>query len=100
MVKKEESLNEKFSAVTTKTNEASLNFSQMVSASDTTIKSIEDVYSVETTKTKNALSNILSILKTKKTALNTKITEVENEKKIAESDLKDIEDETRRKKLA
>lgn len=39
-------------------------------------------------------------MKTKKTALNTKITELENEKKIAESDLKDIEDETRRKKTS
>lgn len=65
----EENLNTKIADVANKTNEASLNFSGMVSSSDVNNKSLNDVYSAELTTTKNTLTNVMNTVKSKKNSL-------------------------------
>jgi len=90
MIKDEEELNCKITDISNKTNQASVNYIGMVSSSDVTSKNLNDVYYDEMADTKSTLNNIFENLNTKKSALNTKIIDFQNQLKQAECELQDI----------
>lgn len=95
IIQSDEALNSKIVDITKKTNEASLNYSSMVSSSSVINKDLNDVYSNELTTTKRTLSNILDNLKTKRDTLKAKIIDLKNQLRQAESELQDINNRIR-----
>lgn len=96
VIKSEGSLNNKLATVAQKTSQASVNFSGMVNSSDVKSKSLTDVYSDETTKTRNTLNNVLSTLKSRKTSLSTKLSNLKSALNRTNSELQNIDSDIRR----
>lgn len=90
IIKSEENVNSKISDISNKTNQASSNYSSMVSSSNVINKILNDVYNNEMTSTKRTVSNIFEKLKTKKNELNAKIIDLKKQLKQAEEDLVNI----------
>lgn len=91
ILKSETSFNTKLVAVENKTRDASVNFTGMVNSSNVKSKNLSEIYSEETTQTKNKLNNILSIFKTKKYNLSTRLNELRSNLSRANSDLQGID---------
>ena len=72
-------------------NVASENLVNMVNSSSVQNKSLESVYSEESSKTQSELNNILSTLENKKTTISNKIVELQENIRRAESELQNIE---------
>lgn len=96
ILKSEEKLNNCLVDVANKTSQASVNFTNMVNSSDVKSKSLTDVYSDETTKTKNVLNNVLSKLKLRKNNLRAKLSNLQTELNHANGDLQSIDSDIRR----
>lgn len=94
-INSEETLREKNSVVADKTNQAAVNFIDMVRSDNVTSKSLTDVYSDEASKTTTALNDIFSMIKNKKTELINKIADLQNQLSRAEADLQDINNQIR-----
>ncbi len=94
-IKSEEGLNRKLTDVSTKTNQASVNFSGMVHSSSVNSKNLTDVYGDETSKTKTALNSILNTLKAKKTYLSNKLSDLQNQLSRENANLENIKNQIR-----
>ena len=87
VVRHEDALNSKFSAVISKTDDASANFAGMALASDVAGKNLTQVYGDETARTKSTLTDVMSTLITRKNAVNAKISDLNSQLRAAESQL-------------
>lgn len=96
IIKSEGSLNDKLVAVSSKTEQASENFIQMVDSSEVISKDLTDVYSVETTNTKKTINSVISSLNTSKGILTEKLTNLKNDLNQANISLQNIDNDISR----
>lgn len=89
----EDALNSKFSAVISKTDDASANFTGMAVASDVAGKNLTQVYGDETARTKSTLTDVMSTLNTRKNTLNAKISDLNSQLRAAENELQNIKNQ-------
>lgn len=90
IVKSDERLRQKVVVIDNKTNQAAVNFSSMVHSSGVQSKSLTDVYSSETSKTKTTLDNILNTLRRQEMNLRNKLNDLQNQLNHANSNLCDL----------
>lgn len=95
ILKSDDALNRKVTAISSKTGQASVNYCGMVISSDVKGKDLTEVYSNETSKTKSTLNNVLTTLKTKKNELNNRLDDLKNQLDRANTDLQNIENQIR-----
>ena len=79
MVKKDAGLSQSFLKISNTTNEAANNYMRMISSDNISNKNLNDVYRNETNNTKKILDGIFDTLRSKKNALNARITELKSE---------------------
>ena len=87
----EEHINTKLTAVQTKTTEAAVNYTSMVNTSDVTVKDLNDVYSEETTRTKAAISSVFEGVRSKQSAAQQMISQLQTQLNQKNADLEDID---------
>lgn len=95
VLKSNDTLYRKNSAVSTKTEQASDNYSKMIKSSDVISKILTEVYREEMSGTKSNLDNIVNTLKNKKTDLTNKLNELKKQLSQAKTDLQNIEEQLR-----
>ena len=81
MIRKEAVLNQSFLKITRKTDQAANNYMRMVSSGNVSNKNLNDVFSNETNNTKRILNGIFETLKRKRSTLDHRVTELENERR-------------------
>jgi predicted nucleic acid-binding Zn-ribbon protein len=91
IIKSEEGLNSKIADVDNKTGQASVGFAGMVDSSGVSNKSLTDVYGDEMAATRRTLSNVLTSIGTKRSALGAKTASLQGQLRQAKSDLQDID---------
>ena len=95
ILKSNGTLYRKISTVSTKTEQASENYSKMIKSSDVVSKILTEVYGEEMSGTKSNLDNIVSTLNNKKTELTNRLAELKKQLRQAKTDLQTIEDQLR-----
>jgi chromosome segregation ATPase len=91
ITKSDGSLNSRVANVSNKTVQASVNFSGMVKSSNVINKSLIDVYSEETAKTKSILNQIFGSFEARKASLEARLMDLKTQLRNAEAALQDIE---------
>lgn len=90
-INKDSELQGDLSKITSNVNLASENFGSMAKSSSVANRSLNSVYSTESSRTKSTLNSIFSTLRNKKTAIDNKVAELQDSINRAESELQDIE---------
>lgn len=83
---REETLNEKIQSVETKTQEASVNYTAMVDASDITSKNLSELYGEESRQTRLKVEAIMATVREKSSVLSTRVEELERSLNTANQD--------------
>ena len=83
---REETLNEKIQSVETKTQEASVNFTAMVDASDITSKNLSELYGEESRQTRLKVDAIMATVREKSSMLSTEVEKLERSLNTANQD--------------
>ncbi len=91
VIAQEDDLTESLDTVAGDMDEATENFSGMAESSDTPAVNINEVFSDEMTRTRSVLTTAMSDFRTKKTAVDNRITELEAAVRDAELRIADIE---------
>ena len=91
VIAQETDLTSSLNSVSTNMDEASTSFTQMADAPDSSSVNINDGFSDEMTTTRNTLTEAMSTFRTKKSAVDTRITELEAEIRATETRISDIE---------
>ena len=90
ILKNEEILNQKLLKISNATDQATVNYNNMISSDNIVKKNLNDIYSEEALNTKQTLNSILNTLRIEKNNLSAKIAELQAQLSRAESELSDI----------
>lgn len=92
-IKKEDDMQSSMSKINSSVNSISENFNNMAYSDSVTQKNLKDVYSTEAYKTKSTLNSTFETLKSKKSIVTNKISELEVNIQRSETDLQNIKNE-------
>lgn len=95
ILKRENPINTKLAAVNTKTQQAAVNYSGMVSSSDVSNKDLNEVYGQELSSTKTTISGVFETVRTRKTNLSTELSDLQAELQRRKQAIEDIDRQLR-----